>query len=183
MIEPLKYTEKCICPFCAETIKVAAKLCPHCRQWLTMRSFRHPLVNLLVVGIPMVLVIVFGALALFSSLDRLSNPKPNYSEFPDSLRILEVNMNWTVVRGELRVYIAGVLTNTSSVTWKDPEVDCRFFNAKGEMIDAATGFGHVTVGPKDDTAFRVSITPTAPTNSYTSFKVSISHARNSRGWF
>ena len=179
----MKETVKGICPFCAETVKTEAKLCPHCRQWLTMRSFRHPLISLLVFGIPMILVVVFGALSLFSVLDRLSNPKPYYSDFPDSLRILEANMNWAVVRDELRIYIAGVLTNTSPVAWKDPEVDCRFFNAKGEMIDAATGFGHVTVEPHDDTAFRVSITPTALTNGYASFKVSIGHARNSRGWF
>ena len=84
MSEPMNKMEKRTCPFCAETINAEAKLCPHCHQWLKMRSCRHPLFNLLVLGIPMVLVFVFGALAVFSRLDRMMNPKPYYSEFPDS---------------------------------------------------------------------------------------------------
>ncbi len=183
MTEPMKEMAKRTCPFCVEPIKADAKLCPHCRQWLTMKSYRHPLINLLVVGIPMALLFTIGGLAVFSRLDQLTNPKPYYSELPDSLQILKSHMNWTAVHDELRIYIAGVLTNTSPITWRDPEVDCRFFDAKGDMIDAATGFGHVSVRPNDDSAFRVSITPTAPTNSYASFKVSISHARNARGWY
>lgn len=176
-------SEQQICRFCAEIISAKAKLCPRCRQWLTMKSFRNPTVGAVCFGVPLMACFVLGALAVLSRIDRLQHPKPYYSEFPDSVRVLESHMNWTVVRDELRIYIAGVLTNSSPVTWKDAEFDCRFFDAKGAMIDTATGFGHFTISPNDDAAFRVSITPTAPTNSYASFKISVSHARNSRSWF
>ena len=134
-------------------------------------------------GIPMMMIVLVGAVAFVARVERLMNPKPYYSQFPDSVRIVESHMNWAVAHDDVRIYIAGVVTNTSPFTWKEAEFDCRFFNAKGEMIDATTGYGHVTVRPNDDVAFRVSIAPTAPTNSYASFKISVSHARNSRSWF
>jgi hypothetical protein len=51
------------------------------------------------------------------------------------------------------------------------------------MVDAGTGFGRFTVCSHDESAFRVSIMPTAPTNRYASFKVSVGNARNARGPF
>ena len=176
-------TEKRTCPFCAEIIKAEAKLCPRCRQWLTRKSFRHPLVAMLVHVIPMLAIWVVGSVAVFSRFDQMMNPKPYYSEFPGSLKILESHMNWAQTRDGLRVFITGVLTNDSPVAWRSAEFDCRFFNASGVMIDASTGYGGATVSPHDDTAFRVSIIPTAPTNDYASFKVSVGHARNLKGWF
>src|SRR6267142_4694540 len=110
--------KKQTCPFCVELIGVDAKLCPRCRQWLTMKSFRHPVVGMIAMSVPLMTLLVVGALALFARLERLQNPKPYYSEFPDSLRVLESDMNWTVVRDDLRIYIAGVLTNTGPVAWQ-----------------------------------------------------------------
>lgn len=176
-------TPKRICPFCAESINDVARICPRCRQWLTIKSFRNPTVGLFCIVIPLIASFVLVAIILLSGLDRLQNPKPNYSDLPDSLLVLESHMNWAMTQDELRIYIAGVFTNTSSAAWKDTEFDCRFFDANGVMIDAGTGFNRVTINPNDDAAFRISITPTAATNSYVSFKISVSHARNARSWF
>ena len=175
--------EKQICPFCAELIKEQAKLCPHCHQWLTLKSFRHPLVMLLISGVPIAVIWVSLGVLLFSQIDRLQNPKPFYSEFPGSLKILESRMNWTHTDEGLRIFVTGVLTNTSPEMWRSAEFDCRFYDASGAMIDADTGYGHISVCPYDESAFRVSILPTAPTNEYVSFKVSIGNAMNAKGLF
>ena len=120
---------------------------------------------------------------MFSILDRLQNPKPYYSEFPKSLKVLESRMNWAQTPNGLRIYITGVLTNASPVAWKDAEFDCRFYDDKGVMIDAATGSGHLDVLPCDESAFRVAVLPTARTNDYTSFKIFVSNARNTKSLF
>ena len=51
-----------VCPFCAETIPAAAKLCPRCGQWLSLRSFRHPVVIICVA-----IVFFFGITFAFST--------------------------------------------------------------------------------------------------------------------
>ena len=173
--------EKRTCPFCAEVIKAEAKLCPRCHQWLTLKSFRHPLVMLLVHVVPLAVLWVGGAIFTFSLLDSFQNPKPYYSEFPNSLKIIESRMNWVQTEKGLRIYITGVLTNTSPVTWKEAEFNCRFFDSHGVMLDADTGHGYVAILPYDDTAFRISIIPIARTNDYTSFKISVGNARNANG--
>lgn len=171
------------CPFCAEIIPAKAKVCPRCRQWLTLKSFRHPLVTMLVFVIPLIAIWVGGSVAALSRLDRMMNPRPYYSEFPGSLKILESRMNWVQTREGLRIYVTGVLTNDSPVSWRSAELDCRFFNPEGVMVDASPGYSGVTISPHNDAGFRVSITPISPTNDYASFKISVSNARNMKGWF
>lgn len=179
MIEPGKRT----CPFCAEIIKVEAKLCPHCRQWLTLKSFRHPLVMTFTHLVPLLAMWIGFAVAVFSFTDNLQNPKPYYSEFPDALKVVESEMNWVQTPEGLRIFATGVLTNTSTFGWKDVEFDSRFFDAKGVMVDADTGHSYMTVLPNADNAFRVSIVPTAQTNEYASFKISVSNARSTKSLF
>src|ERR1035438_7826825 len=175
--------EKRICPFCAEAIQAKVKLCPRCRQWLTWKSFRHPLISMLTHVVPVTVVWVTLGATLFSNIDRLQNPKPFYSEFPGSLKILVSQMNWARTDNGLHIYLTGVLTNSSPVTWKDAEFDCRFFNSQGVMLDAFAGHSYMTILPYDETAFRVAVIPTAPTNEYSSFKIYVGNARNAKGWF
>ena len=175
--------EKRTCPYCAEVIRPEAKVCPRCRQWLTYKSFRHPLVALLVHAVPMLALCLGTTMAVFAKIDDWQNPKPHYSEFPDALKIVESRMNWAQTPDGLYIYLTGVLTNTSPVQWKNVEFDCRFFDAHGAMVDAGNGRGRFTIGARDDSAFRVSIGPTAPTNDYVSFKIAVSDARNAKSAF
>lgn len=175
--------EKRSCPFCAETISAKAKLCPRCRQWLSWKSFRHPLILMLTLVVPVTFLWIALGFAMLSSFSKLTNPKPLYGEFPNSLKVLESRMNWAPTENGLAIYLTGVLTNTSPVAWKDAEFDCRFFDAKGGMLDAGTGHSFFTVLPHDDVAFRVSIMPTAPTNEYYSFTISVGNAWNARSLF
>jgi hypothetical protein len=126
--------------------------------------------------------VVFGV-AFLTAFDRIGNPKPYYSEFPGAINILESRMNWVQTADRTRIFITGILTNNSPVAWKDLEFDCRFYDKNGTLLDAGTGRAGLTIEKSDDTAFRVSWTPGAPTNEYSSFKISVSSARNARGWF
>jgi hypothetical protein len=168
-----------ICRYCAESIPAAAKICPRCRQWLTFCSFRNPLVSF--VGI---LVPFLGIMAVFLYvIQNFMNPSPYYSDFKGSLQILQSNMNWVETSDGDHVFVTGVLTNQSQVAWKEPEFECRFFNSKGQMIDAATSLSYLTVVAGADSAFRVSVKPALESNAYSSFRISISNARNARSRF
>ena len=171
------------CPFCAEPIKPAAKVCPWCRQWLTLRSIRNPTISVLLHGVPMIAIWIVVSLAGLNAFERIQNPKPNYTDFPHALHVTESRMNWAATKNGLVIYMTGILTNQSPVSWKDVEFECRFYDANGVMVDAAHPHSFLTMQPNDDTAFRAAVTPVCATNDYNSFKLSVNTARNARAWF
>lgn len=171
------------CPFCAETIHAAAKVCPRCRQWLSLRSIRHPIVGFLAVSLPVLLglgVLRYGVILRF---ERMFNPPPFYSEMPNALVILESRMNWVQTTNGPRIYVTGILTNRSAVAWKDIEFECRFFGTNGVMLDAANTQSRFTILAEDDLAFRVVVVPARSAGDYHALKVLISNARNDRALF
>jgi len=167
------------CRYCAERIPAAAKLCPRCRQWLTFLSFRNPLIYFLFIAGPMLAIMGL----LFYRGEQFLNPPPYYSDFKGSLQILKSNMNWVESSDGALLFVTGILTNQSQVVWKEPEFECRFFNPKGELIDAATRSSYFTILPGADSAFRVSVKPAVRSNDYASFRISIGNARNGRSVF
>jgi hypothetical protein len=120
---------------------------------------------------------------ILTALNRFQNPKPDYTAFVNSLRIMESRMNWAETSNGLRLYITGVLTNQSEFAWRDIELECRFFDAKGQLVDAAHPHAGLTIQPRDDTAFRAVVTPSRATNDYASFRLSVSTARNTKSLF
>lgn len=171
------------CPHCAETISVAAKVCPRCRQWLTWRSLRNPIVNALAIGYPM--LACFGGLLFMvtTSIQQLFQPRPFYSEVPEPLAVLESWVNWMETTNGPRLYVTGILTNRSEFAWRDVEFECRFFDGSHRMVDAAHGRAFMTVQTRDDAAFRLAVTPGRPQADYQSHQVTVSTARNANSAF
>ncbi len=171
------------CPYCAESIKHEAKVCPRCRQWLTLRSIRNPAIAAWVYGFPHLAMFALMGMLILTGLDRIQNPKPDYTAFVNSLRVLESRMNWAQTSSGTRIYITGILTNQSEFAWRDIELECRFLDANGQLVDAAHPHAGLTIQPHDDAAFRAVVTPSHATNDYASFRVSVSTARNTKGLF
>ncbi len=170
------------CRYCTEEIPSAAKICPRCRQWLSLRSFRNPFVGVALVLLPMVFCFVAMGAAVLKQMKKITNPPPYYSEFRGAIEVLDAKMNWVQTSEGLRLYFTGMITNRSALAWKRPEFECRLFNSKKQMIDAATVNGFLTILPGSDAAFRVSIQPVAPTNEYESFKIFVNSAYNVKGF-
>lgn len=117
------------------------------------------------------------------TITRFSSPPPYYEEFPNALQVLQSRMNWIETKDGPRIYLTGILTNQSPITWHGVEFECRFFDTSGAMVDAASARGSVTVRPNDDSAFRASVAPSGTSNDYRSFKIMVSTARNTKGLF
>lgn len=171
------------CPFCAETIRREPKVCPRCRQWLTWRSIHNPVISIWVYGLPHLAILALLGVFMLTSLNRILNPKPDYMEFPDALRVIQSQMIMVETSNRPRIYITGILTNQSEVAWRDIEVECRFFDAAGRLLDAGHPHVALTIQPHDDSAFRTGVSPAHPTNVYASFSISVCAARNTKGMF
>lgn len=171
------------CPFCAETIKAAAKVCPRCRQALSLRCPRHPITGFFVAILPALafMFVILGAVV--TKFERILHPQPYYTEYFGSLRITKSEMNWVPTTNGLRIYLVGLVTNQSHIAWKDLEFECRFFDSNGLLVDAGTGSSRFTVEPNNESAFRVILTPALSTNEYATFRVSVGTARNIRAFF
>jgi predicted nucleic acid-binding Zn ribbon protein len=171
------------CPFCAESIKREAKVCPRCRQWLTLRSIRNPAITVWIYGLPHLAIYALIGMLILTALNRFQNPKPDYTAFVNSLRVMESRLNWAETSSGLRIYVTGILTNQSEFAWRDIELECRFFDANGHLVDAAHPHAGLTIQPHDDTAFRAVVTPSHASNDYASFRISVSTARNTKSLF
>lgn len=171
------------CPFCAETVPAAARICPRCRQWLSYRSLRHPVVSLFVVGLPAMLCFLGFGYVMLQFLAHYTNPPPYYFEHPGSIRVLESRINWVEAKDGSRIYVTGLITNQSLLPWKDLEFDCRFFNAEGVMIDACDGRSSFTIQPATESAFRVIVKPAQSATDYKTHRITVGTARNLKSAF
>lgn len=169
------------CPCCSEIIPAAAKICPRCRQWLSVRSFRNPTVLALFIFLPMIVSLILMISWMVKQMQKVFNPPPYYSDFQGSIQILDSKMRWVETSDGPRVFVTGTITNRSQFAWGRPEFECRFFDSKKQMIDAATESTYLTIMPGSDSAFRVSIKPLLSSNEYDSFKIFLSTAYTARG--
>lgn len=170
------------CPFCAEKIQATAKICPWCRRWLSLCSFRHPVVSI-IVGVGMMLVFVAYMFRLMDYASRMFNPPPYYYDFLGSLQIEQSQMFFKDTTNGPRIYITGMLTNQSPIAWHEIEFECRFFGTNDNLIDAYTARWYGTVQARDDGAFRVTVLPVRDFKEYVNMKLFISDARNVKSPF
>src|SRR5450432_3331792 len=98
-----------ICPYCAEQVNDVAKICPRCRQWLSMFSWRNPAAALSVVCL-CGLVCLIGLLVF---LQRLLNPGIDFSPYRDSIFVVESRMNIQANDKQPMVNVIVLLTNKS----------------------------------------------------------------------
>lgn len=167
-----------VCKFCTEPVKVNARVCPHCRQWLTLRALRNPQVLGCVVGGLLSLTLIPMYFILMSKFANAFNPRPFYYESSRGLRLTQSTMLWQQFDSSLRIVITGVVSNESEIPWKDVEFECRFFDTNGTMVDVANQARYLSVQPHDETAFAMRVMPARNTNSYASYRLMIVTAQN-----
>ncbi len=154
-------------------------MCPRCRQWLSWRSLRHP-----VVGVVGMLAMVLGVgWVFFQHVEQWYNPRPSFSEIPHALTVLESRLNWVATEKGPRIYLTGLLTNHSPRAWRDPEFECRFFDAAGQLIDVGHRTSFQTVAAGADSGFRLVVEPQHPREAYHSHRLWVTHARHVRALF
>lgn len=164
------------CPCCAESISEAAKVCPRCRQWLKLLSFRNPAI---VTSMYVFVVCVMGV-GMIIWFERIIDPTPNFATQRDSLKVIESKRVFYERDKQPRLRTIVLLTNQSPYSWKDIEMEVRFFNNEHRLIDVGlrsttTGF----ISGHDELALLIESVPCRPEVEYSSHEVAVRSARNS----
>jgi hypothetical protein len=145
-------TQTKACPLCAETIKAAAKVCPFCRaQQSRFALWREQLVLVLSV----LLLLVLLGLVCFWALPDVPASGRNFARHRDDLHVLRTSLEREKNKPEF--WLTGFVTNSGHIPWRVHELELRFLDARGNMLDVrhpalADSF---VVPPCEENAFRV----------------------------
>src|SRR5260221_585354 len=115
--------ESKVCPLCAETIKAAAKVCPHCRHWQKKFSLRNPLVAV-------TLFLTLYIAVVFFVVNRVFGPRENFAKYRDEIRVVSSQFSHRVSGSNVYVTVVGIITNCSGIGWKNFGVEAEFFDKK-----------------------------------------------------
>lgn len=121
------------------------------------------------------IVIAFG---FFVFLQRMFDPGIDFSPYRDSISIVESRMNIQADGKQPMVNVVGLLTNKSEVAWKVVQMDLRFFDKSGSLIDANVGWSRGIIFQHGEVAFRIRTQPSHPLADYDSYKIYVGSARD-----
>ncbi len=170
-----------VCPLCAETIRAAAKVCPHCRNWQRKWSLQNPQVGgaiMMLAGLAMLIsVLVFIE-------DHFTSGR-SYAEYQDQISIRESHVSHRMGSSNLLVTVVGIVTNRSEFGWKELTFEVQMFDELGTLIDVIThpsGYSGVTIAPYGNAGFKIEGRAAHQESRYAAHKVSIRWAKDIEDW-
>jgi hypothetical protein len=168
------------CRYCAQQVKSAAKICPHCRQWLALLSFR----NISVMTAIMLVWMFILEVGLFVLVDRLTNRGIDFAPYRGRISVVQSRMCCcTNLENQPEISVVAVITNQTDKEWKEIEFDARYFDKAGKFIDLGRGEYNDTLYPKTDGAIRINATMLFPATNYDSYKIYIGSACDAHSRF
>jgi hypothetical protein len=156
-----------VCPLCAETIKVAAKVCPYCRT----RQTRFALLKGELRGLLTVLIVlILGGLILDRVFLNKSEQQASYAFVLHKHDLSVGHTEWAAAEKENAYWLTGFVTNQGAYSWRVHELEVRVMDPQTNMIDVQhVEFGkneNFLIQPGQEHAFKIQFeTPLLDTNS------------------
>jgi len=173
------------CKACAEEIRAAARICPHCRQNQWLLYSRSPLIAL-PLSILLFVGVLIVVLAMLSPNRATFTPGAGFQEHAGELVVRESSFEFGdcgTCKGALQVTTVGMLDNTGERDWKQPHFEVRYFDAEGALIDTVSSKDYAMVVPAGgETAFRVKAAAAVARETYASHLVIVKHATDLAAW-
>jgi hypothetical protein len=175
-----------ICPLCAETIKAAAKVCPHCRYWQKKWSLQNPQTAQTIGALCWIIIIIAAVMGLGVFLDHLIGPKRDFALYQSQIAVVNSEMSFRISGSNLTVSVIGVVTNQSEFAWKNVGLEARLFDKDGKLIDVIqasdSSYNGVVVLPHAEAGFKIQGKATKNESEYAAHKVFIGTGKDFNAW-
>jgi len=176
-----------VCPLCAETIKAAAKVCPHCRHPQSKWAFANPKISSSLWAIAGLTVWVIVGVFTYQGERKLFGPKEQFTDYHNQVTVVSSDFSFRVSGSNLWVTVVGTLTNRSEIGWKDLGVEAQFFDKSGRLIDAIAASGSdyrdLVILPHGEAAFKIETRAARPEGEYDTCKPTVRWARDGESVF
>lgn len=162
------------CKACHEPIGASALRCPRCASWQAgLPVLGHSVcrqLKSLAWFLPMYIVVGM----MFLSGLRFFSEGEDFAKYRHELRVVQSDMVFGLRQGERVVAVVGMLKNASPVVWKDIQVEVRFRDADGRLVDATAAYLFLeNVLPGRERSFKAEVTPDLPLDMYASHEASV----------
>lgn len=163
------------CTWCAEPIRLTAEVCPHCRRLqrqFLRRAWFIGLVELALLGG----LLVWGLLTLREMLQ----PGRSFAPYQSQIVVVYSEKHWSQRTNSNFISVIGALRNDSPLAWRDIELEVRFFDASGRLIDTVSETLDATVAPAALRGFRVRSVADKAESAYARHEVLVRWAKEAR---
>jgi hypothetical protein len=156
-------SETIICPFCAETIKAAAKVCPFCQS----KQGRFAFWRQKFLGVIPVIFFVIAAIVILAWFAPESNHPGgrNFTWHRSDLVVMNTSLERNGARPDF--WLTGVVTNQGKFPWRVCQFEVRFLDERSNLLDVyhPDAEGSFVVGSCQESGFRVKLGRPAFTNN------------------
>ena len=165
-----------VCPLCAETIKAAAKVCPHCRRVQTRWFFINEYDLMAVMS-----VILFAGASFVCF--KVFGEGRNFSSSRGKIIVLSSHASVEAHHDYTNVVVSGVLTNASDYAWNLGMFEVRYLDMAGKVVDADEGSGGFTVLSHSEHSFRLTLYSRKTVPDHVSQQVQVRSASDPGFWW
>lgn len=166
---------------CAETIKSAAIVCPHCRHVQTTWKLCSPNVTAAL----QLAFIAIGAIGVLLFIGKIVG-RQDFAPYKPQITILESTVSQRVTSNATFVVITGILTNGSDYAWKNIALEGRLYGREGRFLDAIPAssdyYGGVVVMAHSVSSFKIESRTSHSLADYANHKVEVQWARDATSW-
>jgi hypothetical protein len=175
-----------VCPLCAETIKAAAKVCPHCRAWQprTKWSLQNPQILQSVAAVFWSLAIFGAIIGLGYFLDNLLGSKRDFAPYQNQIVVVSSEISFRASGSNLTVFVVGVVTNKTEFAWKNVGLEAQLFDKNGKLIDVIqasdSSYNGIVILPHSEAGFKIQTKATKGESEYATHKVIVGTGKDFR---
>lgn len=178
LISMSEATETKACGWCAEPIRVPARVCPYCRR---LQPKWKRLCELMAFLPVLLLAFLFVGGSIW--LGRIFSPGTDFEPFRDQIVVEGSNMHFGQATNGNFISAIGTLRNNSPYAWKEIQLEAQYYDNDGRLIDTRTEsrYGNV-LPPGASQGFRLRTPADKPQSTYASHKVFVRSAKDARTW-